>query len=73
MTAIGTANTTSMAANLPNTTCVMVRGREYSSWSVFCRRSSASTRMVRMGTMIRNTKLMLPSTYSKCTEADCKL
>lgn len=70
---MGIRNTTSSAAYLPRTTLVMVRGREYSSWSVFWRRSSAKTRMVRMGTMTRNTKDIPPRTYSKLVTAIFRL
>ena len=73
MTASGIRNTTSSAANLPSTTCVVVSGREYSSWSVFCRRSSAITRMVRMGTITTNTMLPKLSTYSKLLTAASRL
>ena len=48
-------------------------GSEYSSWSVFCRRSSAMTRMVRMGTITTNTMLPKLSTYSKLLTAACRL
>ena len=40
-------------------------GAVRSSWSVFCLRSSARTLMVRIGTLIRNTKVSALNVYSK--------
>jgi len=44
-------------------------GREYKSWSVFCLRSSAMTRMVRIGMMTANTTLYRASANSKLLTA----
>lgn len=58
ITTQGAATIVTMARYLPSTTRVMPTGRVQSRWSVFCRRSSAMTRMVRMGMAMRKMMVM---------------
>ena len=66
---MGATKTTAMAKYLPSTMSTPVMGSSDSSWSVFCFFSSASTRMVRMGTSATKPMQKVPSAYSKLATA----
>ena len=69
----GTRYSTSSAAYLPRITWKVDSGREYRSWSVFCRRSSARERMVKIGMTTTKARLPKLSTYSKLLTASSML
>ena len=58
-----------IAIYFPVTSCVVVIGSEYRSWSVFCFLSSAITRIVSIGIIITKTRLTKFNTYSKLATA----
>ena len=60
----GIPKTVTRARYFPSTMLVTDTGEVKSSWSVFCFLSSASTRMVNMGTPIINTKVRALKVYS---------
>ena len=65
MISIGIAKIVTSARYFPKTIFSTDTGAVRSSWSVFCLRSSARTLMVRIGTLIRNTKVSALNVYSK--------
>ena len=64
MIAMGIAKMVTRARYLPITIFPTETGAVRRSWSVFCFRSSARVLMVRIGTLIRNTKVRALSVYS---------